>query len=260
MATEDQNWGNNCPGDNFAYIDDNPNLNWNSMTGTSLISNLNMNLINNTTELNGDLDKIMKIKSEFQNYLSDHFEEITDEQEKDITEHKSKIENGLQSIHTLMEEFDKQQRKVMELEEKYKKSIESIQSDSMKINEFSDFVTKINKKYKDIKIDEISKPIVSLCETIKDNSENLKLKQEYHKELYILKYYFQHFIKKINQGNIGSTCSLCIQQPVDTFLNPCGHTACSGCIEKLKEREGEYNINCFICRQRVNSFHKLYFI
>ena len=64
----------------------------------------------------------------------------------------------------------------------------------------------------------------------------------------------------MNQGNIGSTCSLCIQQPVDTFLNPCGHTACSNCIEKLKERENEHNLNCFICRQRVNSFHKLYFI
>ena len=35
---EEQNWGENCPGDNFAYIDDNPNLNWNPMTGTSLIS------------------------------------------------------------------------------------------------------------------------------------------------------------------------------------------------------------------------------
>ena len=49
-------------------------------------------------------------------------------------------------------------------------------------------------------------------------------------------------------------------KPVDTFLNPCGHTGCEDCIKKLKEREGEYNTNCFLCRQRVNSFHKIYFI
>ena len=78
--------------------------------------------------------------------------------------------------------------------------------------------------------------------------------------MYILKYYLHHFIKKMNHGNIGSTCSLCLQKPVDTFLNPCGHTGCKECIETLKKREGEYNTNCFLCRQRVNSFHKIYFI
>ena len=53
---EEQNWGENCPGDNFAYIDSNPNLNWNPITGTSLISNLNMTQQSEFTE---DVEKIM---------------------------------------------------------------------------------------------------------------------------------------------------------------------------------------------------------
>jgi len=254
---EEQNWGENCPGDNFAYIDDNPNLNWNPMTGTSLISNLNMTQQSEFTE---DVETIMKIKSEFQNYLTDVFLEKDDLNDKNFLDHQKKIEDGLESIHALMKSFDDQQKKVIDLEDRYKKSIESIQSDSLKLNDFSSFVTNINKKYKDIKVDEINKPIAKLCEEIKENTENLNLKNEYQKELYILKYYLHHFIKKINHGNIGSTCSLCLQKPVDTFLNPCGHTGCEDCIKKLKERQGEYNTNCFLCRQRVNSCHKIYFI
>jgi hypothetical protein len=259
MDTEDQNW-NNCPSGNFAYLDDNPTLNWSTLDGPSLISNLNMNTLNNSAELNENIEKIMKIKSEFTNYLSDKFTELTDLEDKDFVEHKKKIEKGVESINELMESFDNQQRKVIEVEERYKKSIDSVESDSRIITEFNSFVTKISKKYKEIDVDEINKPIVKLCEEIRDNTGNLELKNEYQKELYILKYYLHHFIKKINQGNIGSTCSLCIQQPVDTFLNPCGHTGCSDCIEKLKDRGNEHNLNCFICRQRVNSFHKLYFI
>ena len=76
--------------------------------------------------------------------------------------------------------------------------------------------------------------------------------------MYILKYYLHHFIKKINHGNIGSTCSLCLQKPVDTFLNPCGHTGCEDCIKKLQSY-GSDNYNCHICRKPINSFQKIYY-
>ena len=104
---EEQNWGENCPGDNFAYIDDNPNLNWNPMTGTSLISNLNMTQQSEFTE---DVETIMKIKSEFQNYLTDVFLEKDDLNDKNFLDHKKKIEDGLVSIHALMKSFDDQQQ------------------------------------------------------------------------------------------------------------------------------------------------------
>ena len=108
---EEQNWGENCPGDNFAYIDDNPNLNWNPMNGTSLISNLNMTQQSEFTE---DVEKIMKIKSEFQNYLTDVFLENDDLNDKNFLDHKKKIEDGLVSIHALMKSFDDQQKKVID--------------------------------------------------------------------------------------------------------------------------------------------------
>jgi len=57
---------------------------------------------------------------------------------------------------------------------------------------------------------------------------------------------------------MGSTCSLCLQKQVDTFLEPCGHTGCGECIDKYIKRDS--NNNCFICRQTIFKRHKLYFI
>ena len=59
---------------------------------------------------------------------------------------------------------------------------------------------------------------------------------------------------------MGNTCSLCLQRNVDTYMQPCGHTGCSECIKKLKDKMGDYDCNCFICRKRVEKFGVLYFV
>ena len=61
--------------------------------------------------------------------------------------------------------------------------------------------------------------------------------------------------KLINQMNVGSTCSICLQDNVDSYFNPCGHTACSNCINK----NSEYDRPCPLCRKQVRSIHKLFF-
>ena len=58
---------------------------------------------------------------------------------------------------------------------------------------------------------------------------------------------YQNLLKKINNGNVGNTCSLCLQNPVNKYFNPCGHTACDKCIDHLYEKsEDVYNVNCFL--------------
>jgi len=243
-----------CPNGNFFYINE-----WNSDT---IIPSLNSTP---PPEVNGQLIQIMKIKSEYQNFLSEKFAKEVDFGDEEFKEIKKTIDDSVKQITSTMEIFEKQQHKVLQIEKKMEKSYDMVRNDFKKIDDFSSFISKIDSKYNGINNKKLTESILEICESIQKESDNLDIKQEYQKELYILQYLFHNFIKKINQGNIGSTCTLCLQNQVDTFLEPCGHTACSGCIEKFSKKpvnriESFNNDNCFICRQKVFKFHKLYFV
>ena len=118
----------------------------------------------------------------------------------------------------------------------------------------------MDSKYSDLEISSLNKNMITISEKIRTNSKCEELKKEYQKQSYLMKYYLHHFVKKINGANLGSTCSLCLQRQVDTFMNPCGHTGCSECIQMLKDSGGnEYTTNCFMCRKVVTKFQKIYF-
>jgi len=104
---------------------------------------------------------------------------------------------------------------------------------------------------------EIQRKIVKVAESIEARDKTKVLKDAYLKELAILKLYIHTFFKEINGINVGNTCSLCLQRPVTKYLNPCGHTGCSECLEKMGE--SSYTTHCFLCRKRVDSYHPLYF-
>ena len=242
----------------------NPIDSMNSMNSMNNYSYYNQSFTDNLyknsfNELDGSPYKIMKIRKEFNDYLSNNFTEKLDINNDEIMkEIINKIDIVVKNIDEVMKIFDNQQTKVLDLEDKINKTIKNIEKDTEKINDFSEFTEKISSKYKDINIEKINDSILEICESIKNESENLELKREYHKELYILKYLFHHFIKKINQGNNGSTCSLCMSNQVNTFLEPCGHTCCSECIDKYLDNRN--NSKCFICREVIFKKHKLYFI
>ena len=210
-------------------------------------------------ELGGSPEKIMKIRKEFNDYLINNFTEKLDiNNDEEMKKTIVKIDEALQKINEVMELFDGQQLKVMRLEKELDDNTKAIEKDTEIINDFSSFTEKVSSKYNGIDSDKITECILEICDSIKKNSGNLGLKKEYQKELYVLKYLFHHFIKKINQGNIGSTCSMCMNNQVNTFLEPCGHTCCEKCIERYLDNGN--NSKCFICREIIFKKHKLYFI
>ena len=74
---------------------------------------------------------------------------------------------------------------------------------------------------------------------------------KFHKHLNI--------IKLINQMNVGSTCSICLQDNVDSYFNPCGHTACKKCLERKYMTSNNINNNkCPICREYISEIRKVY--
>ena len=46
-------------------------------------------------------------------------------------------------------------------------------------------------------------------------------------------------------------CSICFEKRVDTVLTPCGHTFCLECLGNTSE--------CYSCRGKIDSKHRIYF-
>lgn len=227
------------------------NTEWSS-PATNIISDMN-NFIPN----NSEVKEVFQIKEDLFGELNDKelkLEEIDEE-------HKEKLEEFSTHFNEHLDFYVKQQHKVLDLEKELKDYYNKLDLDINKLTDFSKFIADINIKYtKDIDTDNINTSILKASENIKEENKNPEIKKKYEKELSLLNLYFQNFVKKINNGNLGNTCSLCLQRNVDTYIEPCGHTGCSQCINVLKEKMGEFNCNCFICRKRVNKFGSLYFI
>lgn len=165
----------------------------------------------------------------------------------------SKIDELSDLLIDFMKDFNEYKKSMDDAEKQMKLAIESNNKDIQIIDTFIEFLNKISGQT-DKNIEPIQSQIKAVCEDIKKNSKMkeakdiyIKEKMKFHKHLNI--------IKLINQMNVGSTCSICLQDNVDSYFNPCGHTACSNCINK----NSEYDRPCPLCRKSVHSIHKLFF-
>ena len=243
----DNNFMNNMS-DNYSQIS------WNN----KIISCQKIENLNNTHNLDNKVNEILNIYKDLT--LLDTFE-IPDDYSNDeeVKGHLEEINKFNELFKTIKDNYLKQTEKTIILQTEYKKEDEKLQSDIEKVSDFKEFAYSINTKYKDLDTDKLNENILEISKKIKDSHDD-KTKLEYLKQNHILNLYLYKFIREINSCNNGSTCNLCLQRQVDTFMEPCGHTGCSECIEILKNRSGgEYNCNCFICRKNVIKFHKLYF-
>ena len=237
-----------------ASFDYNNNTNWGT-TGTNVIENINNFIPDNN--INPEIKRVYEIK-----------EELIDEMDNsklesiEIDENHINIMNKFsENIKNNLDFYIKQQSKVLDLEVELKKYYDNLDNDINKLKDFTCFLSDINNKYdKNIDTEIINKSILDASINIKENNSGKELKKQYEKEISLLNFYLNNFIKKINNANMGNTCSLCLQRNVDTYMQPCGHTGCSECIKKLKDKMGDYDCNCFICRKRVEKFGVLYFV
>ena len=205
----------------------------------------------------------------------------------EFKEHETKIQEALATFRSLIETYHTLNEKVGRLEKSLKASAETTKTSLKTIHAFSTFLNSLDTpqepfphapepepepepegseepdKEDDIRlresreIVEIQRKIVKVAESIEARDQTKALKDAYLKEVSITKLYLHTFFKEINGVNIGNTCSLCLQRPVTHYLNPCGHTGCSECLEAM--RSTDYTKHCYLCRKQVNSYHPLYF-
>ena len=196
------------------------------------------------------IEPILFMKEELINHMKGDFTNDIklDEEEETYLEGTSNL------MILFIERFKKQQQKMKDAEIKMKKVIETNKKDIDILITFIDFLTTINNKCShDTKT--IQKDIQDISEDIRKNSQMSETKEQYILEKKKFHKYL-NIIKLFNQMNVGSTCSICLGDNVDSFFDPCGHTACSKCCEKNRN----YNDNnCPLCRKEIFNIRRLYF-
>jgi len=192
---------------------------------------------------------IITMKEELINHMK---EDLTTDDLID-TEEESYLEGTSYLIIKFMQRFNSQLNTMNEAEVTMKNTLIENQKDIDTLTTFVEFLGKVNHKCSQ-NTDKLEKDIIKISNEIKKNN-NMKAvrdtyileKKKYHKNLNI--------IRLLNQMNVGSTCSICLQDNVNSYFNPCGHTACSTCCEK----NSGISDNCPLCRTYIQGVHKLYF-
>ena len=171
------------------------------------------------------------------------------------------IDKIVEKIDLIKEDFDKLQDELNEIDKEYQKQVDITEKNVNKIKETIKYMKNIEEDYK---VDESVKELVTkmneYSQKIYDNDRLGDIKKRYIEKRKQLNSHL-YFIQKINKWNTTAICPICITEKIDSYCNPCGHTACKKCLERNSRTENNINSNkCPICREYVMDIRKLYFI
>lgn len=168
------------------------------------------------------------------------------------------IVNQIKSFNT---EFMNLQDDLEEYHQKYQEEVKKTKENIDKIDCSIQFIKTCNKEYESN--EKIKSIVDSLTEYIKTINENDKLKSAKEEYINKRKLINKHLclINAVNKLNIAAICPICLTDKIDSYCNPCGHTACIKCLDKNSSIINNINHNkCPICREHVMDIRKLYFI
>ena len=136
------------------------------------------------------------------------------------------IDEIITKIESFEPKFMKLQEELDKLSEEYNKEKNNTEKNIKKLDSSILFMKSVEEEYK-------------------NNDENIK-----------------DIIEKLNKWNTSSICPICITNRIDSYCNPCGHTACGDCLNRNNMiNNTSYNSNkCPICREYINEIRKLFFI
>jgi hypothetical protein len=234
----------------YCHALDNTLMNDTSLNYSNFVQNRESIFIDASTniEFSPDTQSISIIRNEI-------FESLqTDEIDESVN-----LNNEIEQIQTIINDYKKIQTEFIIFEQKYKEAFEKTKKDIKTLDDSISFIDKISGRYPNSSMtSETKNNIKALAVSIKDNSKIKELQKEYNNYRKKINVYFK-FIKILNNFNISNICSICLTNKVSFFLNPCGHTYCKACSEKMDVSDNYHN-NCFICRKPVHSVHPLYLI
>ena len=171
----------------------------------------------------------------------------------------------MNQLLAVIDDYKQCQAEFIEFEIRYKKELQKVKNDVKTLENSMKFIHSLTMDNMNDEGQKLIQPtiesIVQLSNSIKENSKANTLKKEYNSYRQKMNTYFE-FIKRFNNFNLGQLCTICLTNRVTHFSNPCGHTYCKTCSDKLTvdRRTQQYDANCFLCRKVIHSIHPLYFL
>lgn len=148
--------------------------------------------------------------------------------------------------------------------------IEEYETFKNEIEKFNDIVKQAEKIYdnlsKKIQITNIKKKLIISDNILLQNENKINI-EEFEKNIDDKIYELNNKLnsnrnkildfKKLVLKCIGdekfnyNMCNICVKNKINVCINPCGHTFCSSCIEKMRSK-------CGMCRSKIDSTIKMY--
>ena len=180
----------------------------------------------------------------------------------DDKEYKNKeVDEMISKMTEFSEKFHKLQTELDELHKVYDREAKSTQENIGKLDTTIHYMKVMEGEYDtDKTITEIMDKMNSYAKKIKENDKLKVAKDNYIVKRKELNSYL-YFIQNLNKWNVSAICPICITDKIDSYCNPCGHTACKKCLDRNSSLVDNVNHNkCPICRDYVMDIRKLYFI
>lgn len=221
--------------DNYSYIIDNID---NSVSYCS------------TDNDNEDINNVINIKNNIINILNS----------VDDVNGSYVLSDKLVKLTDLFDDFRKEylekQSQYLDEEKNMENMINDAKSNIKKLDVVVDFMKTLNTEDCDDGLNStIIENIKKYTEKIDKNNKLIEAKKKYSESRKDIVKYLD-IIKKLNGLNVTNVCPTCLTKPVNIYLNPCGHTLCDECYERIMNNQ---NHKCFLCRTRVMSKFPLYF-
>jgi len=174
------------------------------------------------------------------------------------TSKPNKVQEFRNVLQNFKDEFIELQDKFLVIDKKIKKETDKTDKDIKNLEVMINFVNNLDESYAETdEVKNFNENIINLSDKIKANNSLKDAKKDYIKIRVEINDCFS-IIKSINNLNTTNTCSLCMTNKVEEFIDPCGHCYCTTCKNRLILYEDEVDMNCPICRGHIREFKQLY--
>jgi hypothetical protein len=223
------------------------------------IENYNKEMMAKFQKLNEEYNKMASQGNYIDKNLIDNIEEKIILNEENITDIICKANNYMKKINKQTTEFNE----IISEYEGYKKDCRTLLDG---ISKLSDMYYDLSKKTQNIELKEkldVKEHFIDVnfitnisnFEKDIDISINDKLEKiiNNNKKLYTFKMFVKECLTNEDKQIKKNICSVCFSNKINTCLNPCGHTFCLKCVDKMKKK-------CAICRSNFNSAIKMFIL
>lgn len=216
-----------------------------------------------TNKFNYESCNIVNTNSSIQSKSSIIESDLLNELKKDLIFQIEELPE-LKIFKKLIDKFKKTQDIFLKSNIEFKKEYKKTEDDLKLVKSNAEYIKSVYKKYANQdELEENTKKFIeqvdNISKDIKDNNKLKEKRQVYENNRKEMLQYL-HFIQTINSMNLGTTCSLCMHKNVDSYFDPCGHTMCKDCINKMDISLNSNDSNCPFCKNIVKMIKPLYFI